>query len=43
MCLCLESYTYKHGGVCVYVSKVIQSNIINIDQYNKRKTWKSVP
>ena len=29
--------TYKHGGVCIYVSKDIQFNAINLDQYNKEK------
>jgi len=35
--------TYKHGGVRINVSKDIQFNTINLDQYNKEKTWKSVP
>ena len=29
--------TYKHGGVCIYVSKDIQFNTINLDQFNKEK------
>ena len=29
--------TYKHGGACIYVSKDIQFNSINLDQYNKEK------
>ena len=29
--------TYKHGGVCIYVSKDIKFNAINVDQYNKEK------
>ena len=29
--------TYKHGGVCIYVSKNLQFNTINLDQYNKEK------
>jgi hypothetical protein len=29
--------TYKHGGVCIYISKNIQFNTINLDQYNKEK------
>jgi hypothetical protein len=33
--LCRE--TYKHGGACIYVSKDIQFNTINLDQYNKEK------
>jgi len=29
--------TYRHGGACIYVSKDIQFNTINLDQYNKEK------
>ena len=29
--------TYKHEGVCTYVSKDTQFNTINLDQYNKEK------
>ena len=29
--------TYKHGSECIYVSKDIQFNTINLDQYNKGK------
>jgi exonuclease III len=29
--------TYKHGGACIYISKDIQFNTINLDQYNKEK------
>jgi len=28
---------YKHGGACIYVSKDIQFNSINLEQYNKEK------
>jgi len=29
--------TYKHRGAGIYVSKDIQFNTINLDQYNKQK------
>jgi len=29
--------TYKHGGVCIYISNDIQFNTIDLDQYNKEK------
>jgi len=29
--------TYKHGGACIYVSRDIQFNTVNLDQYNKEK------
>jgi len=29
--------TYKHGGLCTYVSKDIQFNTTNLDQRNKEK------
>ena len=29
--------THKHGGVCIYVSKNLQFNTINLDQYKKEK------
>jgi len=35
--------TYKHGDVCIYVSKNVLFNTINLDQYNKEKTLKFVP
>ena len=31
--------TYKHGDACIYVSKNVQFNTINPDQYNKEKDF----